>query len=250
MDNDDPVIAPDAPAPDAPAQPSGLTADQVQGMLQQALTPFATALRSMHARVESFENVRPAASVNGEGGGTDIEQMVPGLSGHIAAAVEKTAKELIAPLLQPLMDDKVVDLVERHAQQFDNEFGPGSWEKYAKSDVDQILANLPPNQRISARHLKTAVDALKGRNFDQLSKARTNQTQAREKAAAPLMPSGRAGTGSGGPQLSEDEALFIAELSKATGEKIDPKAFAVERELGNDEDSWREYLKSNGGAKH
>ncbi len=245
---DDDVTTPpsDDGPPETPAQPSGLTAEQVQGMLQQALTPFATALRSMHARVESFEHVRPEAAA--PAGGNDIEQLVPGLSTHISSAVEKVAREMISPLLQPLMDDKVVDLVERHAAQFDAEFGPGSWDKYAKADVDQILQNLPPNQRISARHLKTAVDALKGRNFDQLSKARVTQTQQRA-AAAPLMPTGRSAAGSGGPTLSEDETLFIAELSKATGEKIDPKAYAIERELGNTEDSWREYLKS-GGAKH
>ena len=243
------MVPVDDDAPDtAPAAPdvSALVTDAVN----KALGPVGQAFQNLSTRVETLASQRSAPQddpTRAYGGATGTSSFLDNPDAFIDAKLAAFAKDRLAPLLQPVLDDKVEANMDSHRVSFDAEFGEGQFDKVVGPELDTIVKNLPPNQAVSNRHVRLALDALKGKHFDTLMDAKAAVKKTRADTPPPLLPNGRVAPSK--PTLTAEELDFLSSAERATGKKVSKEEWIEERDLGNDEDSWRAHFASKQGKE-
>lgn len=150
--------------------------------------------------------------------------------GELAVGGEATA----APAMRTMFEAASKQLLATHRAEIDTRFGGGTYDELFKPQLEKDLAQLLANNPQVAAQPDTVqmlVDRLYGgANFAALRERERNMETARQRGIVPgsVVPGGgvprlRQFTGD---ELPDDVEVFIRNVERSTGEKVDRKAYA------------------------
>ncbi len=251
--------------------PLPLTVEAATEMIQPLVTrmeELGANNQELATRLAEITNQAPAAAdpAAGVDGGDFLQQF----SNDPQAAIDSRVTEMfkgISPLISTLIGSGSSAFTGIEAQQVDQDFGPGAWDKFFAKPMDQIMnAHRKTNVAALADRnvISKEVNGLKGAMFNDLeafrAEARKTVTETQEGKRKSLIdevsghirtnPTGgirRVDTGT--EEVTDELRGYLAERERSIGEKNDPSEWLARTDYGNTIEEYQAHQKKLEAAK-
>jgi hypothetical protein len=227
--------------------------DVMQNALEASIGPVmgqvGGALRNMDARLEAIEQRGMQQEQPTHSGGGDtltdskLEKLLADPDAYVREQAGKLLSEKVAPILEHTLGSQQGAALVSIQNEFNAEFGEGSWDKYIANDLAPILEKFPVAIRGSEQHIRSAVDGLKGGLFNELIEAKASVAKERNKEAERSATGDYTPLGSGRPipvagKLTPDDKAFIAMIRERDDPSFSEEDFINMMSGGNTENDW------------
>ncbi len=228
MPGDDPLATTEPtkePTTTQDPTPDPVTREEFTSALANMDKNVGAAFGQVMSKLNSQTTKEPETTTDPQTGDTLLNQLVEDPSGVIGAEVKKQLGAL-APHMLTQINDKHGDLLQRHEFMFDDMYGPGSFTKHIKPDLDEI--QLTPEMRSSADAMNELMNTIKGRKMPDLFTARNeweakkSEMEKEKQANIPVMLSGGVIAPQKG-QLSQREEKFVSDFTHKHGGSLNVK---------------------------
>ncbi len=210
-----PAAAEADPKPAAAAESGESVADAVAKALEAPLSQLAGGMGQLGERLGAIEQSM-APKVEEKTADEAANELLTDPKAVIEAAVGEALVAQVSPLLRPMMEDRYFSLERELGKEVDTLYGEGKFAELFQEELQGIVKELPPNMKVSEKHVRSALDALKGGKVDMLADLRAKQI-AQERTVAPtgaytaLGPGGPAPTPS---RLNDEQKAFVAVIQR------------------------------------
>lgn len=253
--------------------PTALTMEGAAELITQSQAPLLERIEELSGSVAKLaQNATNPQPPNQGGPDPDDPDFMTQLTTDPQKAIQGLLRQemgTIAPVLGNLMNSGASAFVGMEAQQIDQEFGAGAWDKLFAKPMDTILEAYRTNNAVALADRNTItreVNMLKGqvvneliKHRDEFQKLSTEEQEAANKAITDQvvetvaqrtnLTGGIRRTESGAEEVTEEVKGYLEERTRAIGGNEDAKEFLQRTNYGNTWEDYQEHQKKMKAAE-